>query len=98
MQCRCRASLPAGHDRKAMSNHAAIYRYDTIDQALVDERVAEYRSQLERFLAGELSEDEFRPLRLRNGLYVQRHAPMYRIAVPYGLLASRQLRKLASVA
>jgi sulfite reductase (NADPH) hemoprotein beta-component len=75
-----------------------MYRYDEIDQAVVDQRVAEFRDQTRRYLAGELSDDEFRPLRLRNGLYIQRHAPMLRIAVPYGLLATRQLRKLAHVA
>ena len=75
-----------------------MYRYDALDQRLVDERVAEYRDQLERYLAGELSEDEFRPLRLRNGLYIQRHAPMFRIAIPYGLLSARQLRMLARIA
>src|SRR6476619_5410365 len=75
-----------------------MYRYDTYDHALVAERVAQFRDQTRRFLAGELTEDEFRPLRLRNGLYIQRHAPMLRVAVPYGLLASRQLRKLAHVA
>ena len=66
-----------------------MYRYDELDQALVDERVDEFRDQTRRYLAGELSEDEFRPLRLRNGLYIQRHAPMLRIAIPYGLLSSR---------
>ena len=75
-----------------------MYRYDELDQAFVDQRVAEFRDQTRRFLAGQLSEDEFRPLRLRNGLYIQRHAPMLRIAIPYGLLSSRQLRKLAEVA
>jgi sulfite reductase (NADPH) hemoprotein beta-component len=75
-----------------------MYRYDDIDQRFVDERVAEFRDQTQRFLAGQLSEDEFRPLRLRNGLYIQRHAPMLRIAIPYGLLATRQLRKLAEIA
>jgi sulfite reductase (NADPH) hemoprotein beta-component len=75
-----------------------MYRYDTIDQTLVDERVAEFRDQTQRFLAGKLTEDEFRPLRLRNGLYLQRHAPMLRIAVPYGLLSTGQLRMLAHVA
>ncbi|HZZ92837.1 MAG TPA: nitrite/sulfite reductase [Usitatibacter sp.] len=74
-----------------------MYRYDAYDQKIVDERVAQFRDQTRRFLAGELSEDEFRPLRLRNGLYIQRHAPMLRVAVPYGLLASRQLRMLARV-
>src|SRR5215470_1591589 len=75
-----------------------MYRYDEIDQAVVDQRVAEFRDQTRRYLAGELTDDEFRPLRLRNGLYIQRHAPMLRIAVPYGLLATRQLRKLAFIA
>jgi sulfite reductase (NADPH) hemoprotein beta-component len=75
-----------------------MYRYDDIDQRFVDERVAEFRDQTQRFLAGELSEDEFRPLRLRNGLYIQRHAPMLRIAIPYGLLSTRQLRMLADIA
>src|SRR5512134_465947 len=75
-----------------------MYLYDPIDQRLVDERVAQFRDQTRRFLAGELSEDEFRPLRLRNGLYIQKHAPMLRVAIPYGLLSSRQLRKLALIA
>ena len=75
-----------------------MYLYDAIDQQLVDERVAQFRDQTRRFLAGALSEDDFRALRLRNGLYVQRYAPMLRIAIPYGLLSSRQLRKLAEVA
>src|SRR3970040_1466442 len=75
-----------------------MYLYDHIDQRLVDERVAQFRDQTRRFLAGELSEDDFRQLRLRNGLYVQRYAPMLRIAIPYGLLSSRQLRKLAEIA
>ena len=65
---------------------------------IVDERVAQFRDQTRRFLAGELAEDEFRPLRLQNGLYIQRHAPMLRVAIPYGLLSSRQLRKLAHIA
>ena len=75
-----------------------MYRYDELDQALVDERVEEFRDQTRRHLAGELSEEQFRPLRLRNGLYLQRHAPMLRIAIPYGLLSSVQLRKLAAIA
>ena len=75
-----------------------MYLYDEIDQRLVDERVWQFRDQTRRFLAGELSEDEFRPLRLQNGLYIQRFAPMLRVAVPYGLLSSRQLRKLAHIA
>src|SRR5437867_9012329 len=75
-----------------------MYQYDALDQAFVDRRVAEFRDQMRRHLAGSLTEDEFRPLRLRNGLYIQRHAPMLRIAIPYGLLASRQLRALAAIA
>ncbi len=75
-----------------------MYKYDTVDQALVRERVAQFRDQTQRFLAGELSDDEFRHLRLRNGLYLQRHAPMLRVAIPYGLLASRQLRTLGQIA
>ena len=75
-----------------------MYRYDTTDQAIVESRVAQFRDQTRRFLAGTLSEDEFRPLRLQNGLYIQRHAPMLRVAIPYGMLASHQLRKLAEIA
>jgi len=75
-----------------------MYVYDHVDQRLVEERVAQFRDQTRRFLDGKLSEDEFRALRLRNGLYIQRYAPMLRIAIPYGLLSSRQLRKLAHVA
>ena len=75
-----------------------MYRYDAIDHTLVAERVAQFRDQTRRHLAGELSEDDFRPLRLQNGLYVQRHSPMLRVAIPYGLLSSPQLRKLARIA
>ncbi len=75
-----------------------MYQYDEIDQRIVDERVRQFRDQTRRFLAGKLTEDEFRALRLRNGLYIQRYAPMLRIAIPYGLLSSRQLRKLADIA
>src|SRR5262245_61629888 len=75
-----------------------MYQYDEIDQRLVDERVAQFRDQTRRFLAGRLTEDEFRPLRLRNGLYIQRYAPMLRVAIPYGLLSTTQLRKLAHIA
>jgi len=75
-----------------------MYIYDEIDQALVDQRVAQFRDQTRRFLEGSLSEDNFRPLRLQNGLYIQKHAPMLRVAIPYGLLASRQLRKLSEIA
>ena len=74
-----------------------MYRYDSFDQQFVDERVAHFRNQTQRYLAGELSEDAFLQLRLRNGLYIQRLAPMLRVAVPYGVLSSRQLRALAQI-
>jgi sulfite reductase (NADPH) hemoprotein beta-component len=75
-----------------------MYQYNEIDQKIVDERVAQFRKQTQRFLSGELSADEFRPLRLRNGLYIQIHAPMLRVAGPYGLLNAKQVRKLAHIA
>jgi sulfite reductase (NADPH) hemoprotein beta-component len=75
-----------------------MYKYDAIDRQLILDRVAQFRDQVRRWQTGELTNDEFRPLRLQNGLYVQRHAPMFRIAVPYGMLSSAQLRKLAHVA
>ncbi len=75
----------------------AMYRYDEYDQRLVDERVAQFRDQTRRYLAGELTDEQFLPLRLQNGLYIQRLAPMLRIAVPYGLLSSTQARKLAAL-
>ncbi len=75
-----------------------MYRYDQYDQIIVNERVVQFRDQTRRFLAGELTDDEFRPLRLRNGLYIQRYAPMLRVAIPYGLLNSRQLHMLAHIA
>jgi sulfite reductase (NADPH) hemoprotein beta-component len=75
-----------------------LYRYDEFDQRVLDERVAQYRDQVRRRLAGLLTEDEFRPLRLMNGLYLQLHAYMLRIAIPYGALSSQKLRKLAHIA
>lgn len=75
-----------------------MYQYNEQDQTLIEERVTQFRGQTQRFLSGELGPDEFRALRLMNGLYVQTHAPMLRVAIPYGLLASRQLRMLAKVA
>src|SRR3546814_17233895 len=75
-----------------------MYVYDPVDQQLVEQRVAQFTDQTQRFLDGQLTEDDFRTLRLQNGLYIQRHAPMLRIAVPYGLLAARQLRTLAHIA
>ena len=74
-----------------------MYRYDAFDHRIVQERVTQYRGQVRRFLAGELTEDEFRPLRLQNGLYIQKYAPMLRIAIPYGLLSTVQLRMLARI-
>ena len=74
-----------------------MYKYDNYDQAIVDERVEQFRDQTRRYIAGELSDDEFRPLRLMNGLYIQTHAPMLRVAIPYGLLSSKQLRMLAHI-
>ena len=73
-------------------------QYDHYDQLLVDQRVAEFRQQTQDYLKGELTEDQYRPLRLMNGLYIQRYAPMLRVAIPYGLLSSKQLRKLAHIA
>lgn len=75
-----------------------MYRYDQHDQQLVDARVAEFRDQTRRYLDGSLPADEFRHLRLRNGLYIQRFAPMLRISIPYGLLSSQQMRMLAHIA
>ena len=74
-----------------------MYTYDQYDQTLVDERVAQFRYQTQRYLDVQISDEEFLPLRLQNGLYVQRLAPMLRIAIPYGLLSSRQVRKLAEI-
>ncbi|WP_312378755.1 nitrite/sulfite reductase [Pseudomonas oryzihabitans] len=75
-----------------------MYVYDRYDQRIVEERVAQFRDQTRRFLAGELGGEEYRPLRLQNGLYIQRYAPMLRVAVPYGLLNTKQVRKLAQIA
>ncbi len=75
-----------------------MYQYNDNDQTLINERVTQYRGQTDRYLNGELGEDEFRALRLMNGLYIQTHAPMLRVAGPYGLLSSKQLRMLAHIA
>jgi sulfite reductase (NADPH) hemoprotein beta-component len=75
-----------------------MYRYDKYDQAMVDARVADFRDQTRRRIAGQMTDDQFKPLRLKNGLYLQLHAYMLRIAIPYGTLDSRQLRKLAHIA
>lgn len=75
-----------------------MYRYDAIDKQLVNERVAQFRDQTQRYLAGDIPDEEFKALRLRNGLYIQRFAPMLRVAIPYGLLSSDQLRRLGHIA
>ncbi|WP_297922444.1 nitrite/sulfite reductase [uncultured Agitococcus sp.] len=75
-----------------------MYQYDAYDQKIVDQRVAQFRDQTQRYLNQELTEDQFRPFRLQNGLYVQRYAPMLRVAIPYGMLSSVQLRTLANIA
>src|SRR5687768_8297212 len=75
-----------------------MYQYDQYDQAMVDARVAEFRDQTQRRLDGLLSEDQFKPLRLMNGLYLQLHAYMLRVAIPYGTLSTKQLHKLADIA
>jgi sulfite reductase (NADPH) hemoprotein beta-component len=75
-----------------------MYKYDSYDQAIVDARVAEFRDQVERRMRGEITEDQFKPLRLMNGLYLQLHAYMLRVAIPYGTMDSRQMRMLAHIA
>src|SRR5215510_13092188 len=75
-----------------------MYVYDDFDRTLVEERVREFRDQVDRRLSGELTEEEFKPLRLMNGVYLQLHAYMLRIAIPYGTLSSDQMRMLAHVA
>ena len=75
-----------------------MYRYDEFDHAFVAARVSQFSDQVERRLTGEISEDAFKPLRLMNGVYLQLHAYMLRVAVPYGTLDSRQMRKLAHIA
>ncbi|ANF27081.1 nitrite/sulfite reductase [Stutzerimonas stutzeri] len=74
-----------------------MYVYDQYDQHIIEDRVRQFRDQIRRYLAGELTDAELLPLRLQNGLYIQRYAPMLRIAVPYGLLSSTQIRKLADI-
>ena len=78
--------------------HLAMYAYDELDRTLINERVSEFRDQVKRRLSGELTEDQFKLLRLKNGVYLQLHAYMLRVAIPYGTLSSKQLRRLAHVA
>lgn len=75
-----------------------MYLYDQLDQTLINERVEQFRDQTHRYLNGKLTEEQFRPLRLMNGLYIQTHAPMLRVNIPYGLLSSKQLHALAHIA
>ena len=75
-----------------------MYRYDTYDQQMVDTRVAEFREQVARRIAGTLTEDQFKPLRLKNGLYLQLHAYMLRVAIPSGTLSGAQMRLLGDIA
>ncbi|MBL4869184.1 MAG: hypothetical protein JKY67_22715 [Pseudomonadales bacterium] len=75
-----------------------MYIYSAHDQKILEERVAQFRGQTERWSAGDLTEDEYLPLRLQNGLYVQRHAPLLRVCAPYGNMNTQQLRKLAHIA
>ena len=75
-----------------------MYRYASYDQSMVDARVEEFRDQVQRRLSGALTEDQFKPLRLMNGLYLQLHAYMLRVAIPYGPLSARQMRKLGEIA
>src|SRR6185295_16653686 len=75
-----------------------MYAYDELDRTLINERVSEFRDQVKRRLSGELTEEEFKMLRLQNGVYLQLHAYMFRVAIPYGTLSARQLRALARVA
>ena len=75
-----------------------MYQYTDFDKQFVRQRAAQFRDQLERNLAGKLGDEEFRPLRLQNGWYIQRHAPMLRVAVPYGEMSSKQIRQLARIA
>src|SRR3546814_17442062 len=75
-----------------------MYRYDQYDQGMVDARVEEFRDQVRRRIAGDINDDQFMPLRLKNGLYLQLHAYMLRVAIPYGTFNSLQMRKLADIA
>ena len=83
---------------KANRLQVHMYAYTEFDQTFIEQRAAQYRDQLNRWQSGALSEDEFKPLRLQNGWYVQRFAPMLRVAIPYGVVSSRQLRVLAEIA
>ncbi|EGF32944.1 Sulfite reductase (NADPH) hemoprotein beta-component, partial [Oxalobacteraceae bacterium IMCC9480] len=81
-----------------MKTGSTMYHYDQYDHQIVKERIAQYADQVRRRIADELTEEEFKPLRLQNGLYMQRHAYMLRVAVPYGMLSSDQMRMFAEIA
>uniref|UniRef100_UPI00384B6533 nitrite/sulfite reductase n=1 Tax=Indioceanicola profundi TaxID=2220096 RepID=UPI00384B6533 len=87
----------AGPRHNAPDRHAGVYRYDELDKEFVFQRVEQFRAQVERRLKGELTEDEFKPLRLMNGVYLQLHAYMLRVAIPYGMLDSTKMRRLAEI-
>ncbi|MGQ3046456.1 MAG: nitrite/sulfite reductase [Niveispirillum sp.] len=89
---------PALRSNQPADAHAAVYRYDEFDKTFIFERVEQFRAQVERRLKGEITEEEFKPIRLMNGLYLQLHAYMLRVAVPYGMLSSTQVRRLARIA
>jgi sulfite reductase (NADPH) hemoprotein beta-component len=93
-----RAPLPAPPSTTSASPYAGIYRYDEYDRQFLRDRAEQFRQQVQRRLSGELSEDEFKPLRLMNGLYLQLHGYMLRVALPYGVLSASQMRQLAYVA
>src|SRR5258708_4934135 len=97
--CANRSAAPASPSVSPFKRKAQpMYAYDEIDRTLVNERVEEFRDQVKRRLSGELTEDEFKMLRLQNGVYLQLHAYMFRVAIPYGTLSSKQLRRLPHVA
>lgn len=90
--------LPIPRNERETAQKPGMFIYDQFDQQIIDERVAQFRDQTQRYLAGKLSDDEYLSLRLMNGIYVQTHAPMMRIAIPYGLFSSEQMRMLAHIA
>ncbi|WP_051330037.1 nitrite/sulfite reductase [Niveispirillum irakense] len=91
-------TVPNAHSNQPADAHAGVYRYDEFDKTFIFERVEQFRAQVERRLKGEITEEEFKPIRLMNGLYLQLHAYMLRVAVPYGMLDSTKMRRLARIA
>ncbi len=90
--------VPPGRQTGHPTRFFSMYQYNDNDQTLIEERVAQFRGQTERYLKGEIGEDQYRALRLMNGVYIQTHAPLLRVAGPYGLLSSKQMRKLGDIA